>query len=166
MFCVRIGAFASGRAIGGEQDLGTPVEMARRRVRIHRAIGKWLRPLFGALKPRPTICRCIDDHRIRYTLHEPRITTHEPRKLFGKLHLCPVSLPILTCMPQPQHVDRGFLDFVAHLISARDRQRLGSAEAIGPGLHGLVVDDLPGVHIGQGLAGQTVTFLFLIDPGR
>ena len=26
-----------------------------------------------------------------------------------------------------------------------------------------MVDDLPGVHVGQGLAGQTVTFLFLID---
>ena len=89
------------------------------------------------------------------------------RKLFFELHrFRPVSLPILACMPQPQHVDRGFLDFVANFISARDRQRLGSAEAIGPGLHGLVVDDLPGVHVGQGLAGQTVTFLFLIDPGR
>jgi hypothetical protein len=39
-------------------------------------------------------------------------------------------------------------------------------EPIGPALDGLVVDDSPGIHVNQGLAGQTITFPFLIDPGR
>ena len=83
-----------------------------------------------------------------------------------------LSLPILACMLQPQYVGCACAPAAARgrrtvrdpqhraqrqlpgnqehhpratlVPSARDRQRLGGAEAIGPGLHGLVVDDLPG----------------------
>src|SRR5690625_7453209 len=49
--------------------------------------------------------------------------------------------------------------------STRYRQRGVGTQAVGPGLHGLMVDDMTGIHIGQSLTGQAAALLFLIEPG-
>lgn len=39
------------------------------------------------------------------------------------------------------------------------------AQALSPGLDGLMVDYPTGIHISQGLAGQAAALLFLVEPG-
>lgn len=44
-------------------------------------------------------------------------------------------------------------------------RRIG-AQAVGPPLHGLAVDDATGVHVSQRLVREPVTLFLLGDPGR
>ena len=76
---------------------------------------------------------------------------------------------LLTGLPGPEiHTvapSQQVLCLSTSIASARNRQRGIRPKAIGPCLHGLVVDDATHVDISQSLTREAATFFFLVNPG-